>query len=126
MRPLPRPTLPSLWRESDRRALLGRLRALSPDATPRWGRLTARRALPHLADAARFALGDVHAPRQGGRAARLLRVPPVKRFVVYGLPFPRHAPKVPALFATAPTDWASDLASLERLLERVAARAAEP
>ena len=115
---------PSLWCESDRRGLLIRLRRVTPDTPPRWGRLTARRLLPHLADVVRFALGELDASRQGGRKARFLRHAPVKQLVVYWLPFPRHAPKVPALFGTPPADWAHDLRVIESLLDRIAARAA--
>lgn len=114
----------TLWRERDRRALLDRLRRLSPDARPRWGRLTAGQMLAHLVDAARLGLGDAVAPPQNRGLARLLRHAPAKQLFVYVLPFPRHAPRVPALFATPPGDWARDLATHERLVERLAARAA--
>ena len=120
------PRVPSLWHEPDRRDLLARLRRLTPTTPARWGRLDAPRLLPHLADTVRFALGELHAPRQGGRKARLLRYAPVKQLVVYWIPFPRHAPQVPALFGTPPADWAIDLDALEHLLDRIAAHAASP
>ena len=117
---------PTLWRARDRRALLARLRRLAPGAAPRWGRLTAPAMLAHLVDAARLGLGDVDAPAQNRGLSRLLRHAPAKQIFVYLLPFPRHAPRVPALFATAPGDWARDVATLEGLVERLTARAADP
>jgi hypothetical protein len=103
-----------------------RLRRLEPSSPPRWGRLDAARLVAHLADAARLALGEVDAPPQNAGLSRLLRHAPLKQLFVYALPFPRHAPTVPALFVTRPGAWPDDLDALERLLERVAARAAEP
>ena len=82
--------------------------------------------LAHLGDAARLALGEITAPAQGRGAARILRHAPAKQLLVYVLPFPSRVPKVRALFTTAPAEWAHDVDALGRLLERLAARAAEP
>jgi hypothetical protein len=123
---LMRPYTPTLWNDRDRERLLMRLRRVGPATRPLWGRLTAPEVLAHLGDAVRLALGEVVAPPQGRRLARLLRRAPVKQFLVYALPFPRHAPRVPALFGTPPTTWDADVAALERLLARVTARARAP
>jgi hypothetical protein len=107
------------------RALFERLRRLSPASEPLWGRLSAPQMLAHLVDAARLGLGQSEPPAQGRGVARLLGHPPLKQLFVYLLPFPRHAPRVPALFVTTPGVWADDVATLERLTERLAERAGE-
>ena len=111
---------------NDRDELLARLRRIAPAARPQWGRLSAAEVLVHLGDAVRLALGEVAAPAQGRGLAQLLRHAPVKQLLVYWLPFPRHAPRVPALFATTAIEWQADLMTLESLLARVAARARAP
>ena len=82
--------------------------------------------LAHLIDAARLGLGEVAPPARNRGASHLLRFAPAKQIFVYLLPFPRHAPKVPALFETPPGDWTRDRATLEALLERLAERARDP
>jgi hypothetical protein len=51
--------------------LVGRARALSPDARPRWGSLTARQMLCHVGDVVRLVVGEIPAkprrPRTGRR-----------------------------------------------------------
>lgn len=120
------PRRPSLWEESHRHALLGRLGRLSPAATPRWGRLAAPQMLAHLGDAARLALGEITAPAQNRGAARILRHAPAKHLLVYVLPFPHNVPRVRALFTTAPTTWTQDRDTLALLFERLSARATQP
>lgn len=115
----------SLWRTGDRRALAARLERLTPDRAPRWGRLTAPQMIAHLIDAARLGLGEVETPRRNRGWSHVLRFPPAKQLFVYLLPFPRHAPGPRALFATPPSDWTGDLATLQALMERLAAQAAD-
>lgn len=96
-----------------------RLRALAPTAPQRWGRLSAPRMLCHVGDQLRCALGDVPAVVRWtpfhNRALRFI--------VVHALPWPKgRIPTAPQMLATLPAGWAEDLATVERLLERVAAR----
>lgn len=113
----------TLWNDRDRNELLQRLGRVGSTTRPRWGRLTAADLLSHLGDAVRLALGEVAAPLQGRGLARLLQHTPIKQLFVYGLPFPRHAPRVPALFVTPAGEWNADLATIEALLARVVAHA---
>ena len=118
--------LKSLWHEPARRELRSRLTRLTPDATPQWGQLTAPRAIAHLIDAARMALGDVAVrPRRGGLRLQLLHLAPVRSTFIYVLRFPKNVPSAHELFVTQPRRWADDLATLDELLERLAVRAAE-
>ena len=117
----------TLWNPRARDALCSRLAQLAPDATPRWGRLSAPAMLAHLIDALRMALGDLEttAPRVR-RVARLLRLPPVSRAFIHVLPFPRNAPTAHALLGPPPGHRADDVATLCTLFEALVARARSP
>lgn len=57
----------TMLHESDRTALLERLRGIRPDSRRRWGSLDAPRMLCHVADQMRVALGDLPSrPRWNG------------------------------------------------------------
>ena len=87
----------TLWNDADRQALVTRLRNLTPEATAKWGRLTARGALAHLHDATRMALGElVVKPKK-----LPIRYPPLKQLIIYVVPFPKSAPTAPELVKTS-------------------------
>ena len=95
--------------------MLGRFRALRPDAAARWGRMDAPRMLAHLSDQMRHTLGDAPTtPRHGP-----LRWPVIKPLVMFWLPWPKGRVKGPReAFVSKPTVWDADLAAFERLVER--------
>jgi len=110
--------MPTLLDTADRTALLARLRRLQPTATARWGTLTAPKMVCHLADSLRLGLGEVPPTRMDNLATRTI----VKWLVVYS-PAPPPKGKVqtsPEMLASAPTSWAADVATVERLAERMA------
>ena len=49
----------TLWDEGARADLLRRIRALTPDHTPRWGRMRADEMLAHVAAGMRIGLGEI-------------------------------------------------------------------
>lgn len=99
--------------------LVDRIEALAPEATPRWGRMSAHQAVCHLSDAFRMALGE----RDVG-----LRMHPVQgvllRLVAFHTPLPwpkgvRTAPGMDQESAgTPPADFEADRANLVALLTR--------
>lgn len=89
--------MPTLWESATRDALLRRVAALSPAATPRWGSFTAPQMLAHLADALRMATGELPVARRP--VPWLLYTPPFKQLIIHVLPFPRGAPTAPELLA---------------------------
>lgn len=111
--------MPSMFDPRRRRELVGRLRSLSPEATPRWGRMTAAQMVAHLSDQMRHTLGDEPcAPKPGP-----LRWPLIRQAVLYLLPWPRgRVQGPPEAFVSQPTDWEADVAALEALVERFVAR----
>jgi hypothetical protein len=111
--------MPTLLDSAERAALLRRLHQLQPDSRPKWGRLTAPAMVCHLADACRVGLGDVPAKRVDTLPRRTL----LKWLVVYSplAPPPGKIETAPEMLTSAPTTWAEDVATVERLVERMAA-----
>ncbi len=104
----------SVWNDPDRRELHDRLRTLRPDATGRWGSMTAPQAVAHLSDATRMAMGELPcAPKK-----LPIRYPPLKQLIVYWLPFPKGAPTAPELIGRPLASWDQELADLTQLIER--------
>ena len=107
--------------DRDRASILGRLRALRPDSTRRWGRMSVQQMVCHLADNYRMALGQ--------RRVEITRVPIPRAFVKWGalyapIPWPRGIPTSPETDqergGTRPIQFAADLAQAAGLLESVA------
>ena len=97
--------------------LVARARKLGPDARPRWGSLTARQMLCHVADVVRLVVGDIPTkpprPRQGLRPfARF----PLKHLFIYLLPWPHGVRGPKAAFTTSPAELEEDVKALEAVL----------
>jgi len=75
----------SLSNARARQELLDRLERLTPEATPRWGTLTAPQMLAHLADWMLMAKGELKVALRN----RPQRYPPLKQLLIYWLPFPK-------------------------------------
>jgi hypothetical protein len=101
---------------SDARArveLLERLERLTPDATPRWGRMTAPQMVAHLADWMLMASGELKTAARSG----VLRYPPFKQLAIYWLPFPRNVQTSPELLARKPSEWWAEQASVRERVQ---------
>ena len=91
-----------------RQELVDRLDRLSPDAKPRWGRMTAPQMLAHLASWMRMAKGELRAsPRMP-----FMRYPPLKQLIIYWLPFPKGVQTAPELIISGYADWANEQAAV--------------
>jgi Protein of unknown function (DUF1569) len=88
--------MPTLRNPADRAALIARLDRLTPDATPRWGRMNAQQMLAHVADGFRMAAGQL--PVRPKRVLPLRHFP-VKHLMIYVLPFPKNVPTAPELLS---------------------------
>lgn len=106
------------WEPPFRASLADRARRLTADAKPAWGRLNASGMLAHVNDSYRMALGDLYVkPRN-----LPLRLPPLKQFVIYVMPFPKSAPTAPELIARcAGASLADEQKAYAELLARLAA-----
>lgn len=114
--------MPNLFDRATREGIILRLRSLSPDRPPRWGRMNAPQMVAHLSDQMRHCLGDATCkPRRG-----ILRLSIVRYLSIYWVPWPKgRVQGPPEAFLTKPAAWSGDVAGLEELLERFAARAGE-
>ena len=99
-----------------RAALARRVRALSPDAQPRWGAMTSAQAMAHLADALKMTLGEL--PVTARRSP--LRLMALKKLIIHVAPMPRSARTVPELTGRAATDFAAEAAAICAMLDRCA------
>ena len=107
-------TMKLLWEEAAHDEVLTRIRGLTTDRTPGWGKLTASKMLAHISDQIRMALGDVPARRGSG----LLSVWPVNYLMIYVVPWPHGAKGPIEAFTTKPATWDADLEALLALIGR--------
>ena len=106
----------SLWQDSARLEIHQRLAALTLEARPRWGRMSAGQMVAHAADAMGMAFGDLPVASKN----LPIRYPPLKQLIVYWLPFPKSAPTAPELLERVPGRWQTDVAELEASIDRFA------
>ncbi|MBI5433488.1 MAG: DUF1569 domain-containing protein [Planctomycetes bacterium] len=110
--------MPTILDPSDRDALLQRVRRIQPNSSALWGKFDAPRMVCHLADSLRVALGERPVKRVDNFATRTL----VKWLVVYSPIAPPRGKieTAPEMLASAPSDWAREVADVETLLKRLA------
>jgi hypothetical protein len=109
--------MPSLADATQRARLADRVRALTVDATPRWGRMNAAQMLAHCADALRNATGELPI---ASVPVPLARTRLVQWLMIDVIPFPKGAPTARELRSRAPASIAQERDALLALLERFA------
>lgn len=108
-----------------------RIDRLSPESVPRWGTMSAREMVCHVADQLRVAIGDLDAEpdalrlRFGGREVQvppgLLRYRSFRQLLVHRVPWPKSGfGGPPEMFTTSPGRWPDDIAALHALVNRMA------
>ncbi|MEP6572582.1 MAG: DUF1569 domain-containing protein [Gemmatimonadota bacterium] len=109
--------MPTLLNAADRTAIIARLHRLTPTLGRHWGKMTSAETVCHLSDQLRVALGDIAARP----VDRLLTRTLLKWIVVYApvRPPPGKIQTAPEMLSSKPTRWDEDLASCERLIERM-------
>jgi Protein of unknown function (DUF1569) len=106
--------------ERDKAEVLRRLRALRCDSARRWGRMSAHQMVCHLSDGYRILTGERRTELADSRLPR-----PIMKAIALYLPleWPPGILTTPDLDqdigGTRPIDFASDVAELARLLDRV-------
>jgi Protein of unknown function (DUF1569) len=109
--------MPTLLSAHDRTAIVARLRRVTRDRAPRWGTLTAPRMLCHVTDQLRIATGIIIGRHRDSLVRRT-----VMKWIVVNSPLqapPGKVQTVPEMLSTAPTTWAADMATCERLIAEV-------
>lgn len=110
------------WDSSFRAALADRVKRLTADTKPAWGKMNASGMLAHVNDSYRMALGDLYVKSKN----LPLRYPPIKQLIIYAMPFPKSAPTAPELIARSDgADLAEEQQAYVALLARLAAVTAE-
>src|SRR5436189_3368005 len=109
----------TLARPRDKDEVLRRLRAVRPESTRRWGRMSAHQMVCHLSDSLLVVTGQ----KPVSHSTSLLQRTIVKWIALYvPLPWPAGIPTRPEidqeLGGTRPVDFATDVAELEALLEQ--------
>ena len=108
----------SILNETDRAAIVSRLRSLSDSSTRRWGSLDVTGMLQHLNLSARMTVGDLAVPSANKRAFQIF---PLKHLILYVFPFPKGAPTAPALKPNGATSFEDERVTLLGLLDRIGA-----
>ena len=102
----------SLANETVREEMLDRLKRLSPDAKPRWGKMSSAQMLAHLADWMAMADGSL-----GVAPIRMIvRYPPLKQLAIYWLPFPRNVMTARELRTRKARDWSIEMETVRQRL----------
>jgi len=102
--------------EEDRKALDRRIAALTPAASPRWGRMSVDRMLAHLSQSTRMALGQLPVKPRRKRAFQMF---PLKHLILYVFPFPKGAPTSPELLAAPASSVEDEKRALLDLVARL-------
>lgn len=108
----------NLWDKNAREELSERISLLTPDTSPRWGKMTARGMMAHLVDALRMAMGDIEVASK----KLPIRFTPLKQLIIYGPPFPKNSPTAPELLLREADDWDGECENLRKTMDEFAAR----
>lgn len=109
----------SLFEETARSTILRRLDQLTPDATPRWGRMCPPEMLAHQEETLRYALREIDA----APVASPLAWPLVSWLGVHVMPWPKGKAQSPAEFlAGRCEDWEAKRTSLKGYIARFVAQ----
>ena len=117
-----RTAMKTMWDAASATDIRERVARLTPEHARRWGRMSVQQMVCHLSESLKMAIGELDvAPK------RLpIRYTPLKQLIVYVAPFPRNAPTAPELtIAATPRPWPDDVATLQQLIDRFAARPAD-
>jgi len=106
----------SILNESDRAAIVSRMRALSTSSTRRWGTMDVTGMLKHLHLSALMALGEMDVPSAN---KRVFHVFPLKHLLLYVVPFPKGAPTAPKLKPVDAASMEEERAAVLELMERL-------
>lgn len=111
--------MPSMLEPNTRTRMLERLASLTPDARPKWGRMSASQMVAHLDAQMRDILGELTVkPR-----SKQFRNPVLQWFIIEVMPWPRgKLQTAPEYVIASPGEFAGLVAALRTRLEAWAAR----
>lgn len=106
----------SIHNESDRAAIVNRMRSLTTSSTRRWGTMDVTGMLKHLHLSALMTLGEMEVPSAN---KRIFHVFPFKHLLLYVVPFPKGAPTAPKLKPVDAASMEEERAAVLELIERI-------
>jgi hypothetical protein len=106
----------SILNETDRAAIVNRMRSLSTSSTRRWGTMDVTGMLKHLHLSALMTLGEMEVPSAN---KRVFQVFPLKHLILYVLPFPKGAPTAPKLKPADAASLEEERTAVLELIERI-------
>ena len=106
----------SIHNESDRAAIVNRMRSLTTSSTRRWGTMDVTAMLKHLHLSALMTLGEMEVPSAN---KRVFHVFPLKHLLLYVVPFPKGAPTAPKLTPVDAASMEEERAAVLELIERI-------
>lgn len=106
----------SIHNESDRTAIVNRMRSLTTSSTRRWGTMDVTGMLKHLHLSALMTLGEMEVPSAN---KRIFHVFPFKHLLLYVVPFPKGAPTAPKLKPVDAASMEEERAAVLELIERI-------
>lgn len=108
----------TMWQQEACEEVLARAGKLQPNAPAQWGKMNCSRMLVHVTDGLRMATGELQvAPK-----STPLKFTPIKKLVIYWLPFPKGAPTAPELLARTPGEWELEVAQFQQAMQQFTAR----
>ncbi len=108
----------TFWNPGTRASILARVRTLTPETTPSWGKMDARKMLSHLTDAGKMALGEITTTPKN----LPIRYWPLRELFILVLPWPKGAPTAPELIKRSATDWEAELREFHAVTDRLVAK----
>lgn len=108
----------SLHSQIDRRVLIERVRRLTADTVPQWGKMNAPQMVAHLTNALAMATGEL--PVRGKRHP--VRLFPLKQLFIYVLPMPKNLPTAPELITRAPEPFNGEVEAFIAGMDSFASR----
>lgn len=112
--------MPSLFDPGVRESLAARLSRLTADTRPRWGKFTAAKMVAHLNGWSRMATGEMPTAPAG---PAVMRLAPMRWFIIHLMPWPRGAPTAPELLAGGDAaEFEAEMARYRPELDKVFAR----
>jgi hypothetical protein len=105
----------TIWNDSARAVLIGRLEKLNPDTKPQWGQFTVGKMVKHCADGVRMAMGELNVEPN----ISPLRLPLFKHAIIFVLPWPKSVPTAPELIPQTDPSLPVAIADLKSVLLRL-------
>lgn len=106
----------TMFSAGDRAAIVERINRLTPEHSPKWGKMNVSQMIVHLADAVRMATGEL--PVKSKKLP--VRFSPIKELIIYVFPFPKSAPTAKELLSRVPAEWTNEREDLLRQIDHLA------